>query len=298
MSGLAEFVRRDSNDWKSRITIIAEQPPSDDEEQIDLIDYAFLDAELTRHFISAETPPEWIGWLAKRDDIDGLFTTDTNYSLSERDVHLSQWLAQKFAREHSDQLFQLIGQRGMRLHPEFWWRLARVIGEEADTPMDPKTLSRWVSLFVATPPPLSDEHIFGWLEWEQLGERCMEAGMANGCIDIFELMAGGRIELNHPFIFLAGEYYKPRIRAEFKPVCDHATINELWVKALKPKLDDVAEPLLARIVELLDKRHRMLQAWQVATRAHDPLDLHRSSITREEGDFLPEPIDVLIDAAA
>ncbi len=288
VSGLAEFVRRDSNDWKSRITTIAEQPPSDNEEQIDLIDYALLDAELTRHFISAKTPPEWIGWLAKRDDIDGLFTTDTNYSLSERDVHLSHWLAQTFAREHSDPLFQLIGQRGMCLHPDFWWKLARVIGEDTDVPMDPESLSRWVSIFRSTPPLLSDEDIFGWLEWGQLGERCMEVGLTNCCIDIFELMAGGRLEIDQPFVFLDGEYHKPIIRAEFKSVCDYATINELWVRALKPKLDNVAEPLLARIVELLEKRHRILHARQAANRVHDPLDFPRSSVT---------PIDVFIDAA-
>ena len=180
VSGLAEFVRRDSSEWKSQITTIAEKTPSENEEQIDLIDYAFLDAELTRHFISAETPPEWIGWLAKRDDIDGLFTTDLNYSLSERDVYLSRWLAQKFVREHSDQLFQLIGQRGMRLHPDLWWRLCRAIGEETDTPMDPETLSRWVSLFLLTPPLLSDGHFSGWTEWKHLGERCMEAGLVAG----------------------------------------------------------------------------------------------------------------------
>ena len=151
----------------------------------------------------------------KRDDIDGLFNTDTNYSLSERDVHLSQWLAQKFAREHSDLLFQLIGQHGMGIHPDFWRSLARVIGEETDSPMDPKILSRWVSLFVATPPPLSDEHNFGWLEWGKLGERCMEVGLTNCCIDIVELMAGGRLEIDQPFVFLDGEYHKPIIRAEF-----------------------------------------------------------------------------------
>ena len=297
VSGLAEFVRRDSNDWKSQITIIAEQSPSDDEEQMDLIDYAFSDAELTRYFISADTPPEWIGWLGERDDIDGLFTTDRNYTLNKRDEHLSRWLAQKFARDHADQLFYLIDQRGMRLHPDFWWRLGRAIGEKTDMPIDSKTLSRWVSLFLATPPSLSDEHIFGWLEWEKLGERCMEVGLTDSCIDIFELMAGGRLELNRPFASLAGEYYKPEIHAEIQPVCDHATINGLWDKALKPNLGDVAEPLLARIVESLEKRHRMLLSWQAATRTHDPLEFHRSSIFREEGYFLLKPFDVLIDAA-
>ena len=176
LSGLAEFARRDSNAWKRDITDIAKQPPTDDEEEMALIDYAFLDAELTGYFISADTPPEWIGWLGERDDIDGLFTTDRKHTLDDRDVHLAHWLAEKFARDHADQLFRLFGQRSMRLHPDLWWRLGRVIGQETDRPMDAESLSRWVSLFLSTPPPLSHEHVFGWLMWEDLGERCMEAG--------------------------------------------------------------------------------------------------------------------------
>ena len=297
MSGLAEFIQRDSDDWMKRITRIAEQPPSDDEEQMDLIDYALSDAELTRYFVSADTPPEWIAWFGKRDDIDGLFTTDRNYTLNERDAHLSRWLAEKFARGHADQLFHLFGQQGMHLHPDLWWRLGQVIGEETNLPMEPETLSRWVSLFLSTPPSLSDEHIFGWLIWETLGERCMEAGLTESGVDIFELMAGGRLALNRPYAFLSGEYHKPEIRAEFKPVCDYATINELWVKVLKPKLDNVAEPLLARIVETLEKRHRMLHAWQEVNRESDPLLYYRSSIAPQVGVFNPKPIDVLIDAA-
>lgn len=111
-------------------------------------------------------------------------------------------------------------------------------------------------------------------------------------------MAGGRLEIDHPFVLLDGEYHKSIIRPEFKPVCDYANISELWDKALKPNLGVVAEPLLARIVESLERRHRILHAWKEATRTHDPLELfHRSSITREEGYFRPEPIDAMIDAA-
>ena len=108
ISGLANFARRDSNDWKIRITEIAEQPPSDDEEQMDLIDFALSDAGLTGHFTAADTPPEGIRWLAKREDIGGLFIIDSDYNLDERDRHLSRWLAERFAREQADQLFDLI----------------------------------------------------------------------------------------------------------------------------------------------------------------------------------------------
>ena len=297
ISGLADFTQRNSLEWKSCITEIAEQPPPDDEEQRDLIDYAFLDAELTRHFTSAETPPEWIRWLGERDDINGLFNTDRNYILSERDGHLSRWLAEKFARQHSDQLFHLIGRHGMRIHPDSWYKLGRVIGEKTDPPIESGTLSRWISLFLSTPPHLSDQNHLAWWVWGSLGERCMEAGLVDGCIDIFELMAGGRLELNRHSAFQGGEHDTTEIRAERKPVCDHTTINDLWVKAMKPKLDDVAEPLLSRVVEILERSHRLLHAWQVVSRTLDPSMWHRSSITPPEESVYLKPFDVLIDAA-
>ena len=297
ISGLADFTQRNSLEWKSCITELAEQPPPDDEEQRDLIDYAFLDSELTRHFTAAETPPEWIRWLAERDDINGLFDTDRNYILSERDGHLSRWFAEKFARQHADQLFHLFGRHGMRIHPDLWYRLGRVIGDEIDPPIEPDTLSRWVSFFLSTPPQLSDQNHFAWSVWKNLGERCMEAGLIDGCIDIFELMAGGRLELDRPFAFRGSEDYTTEIRAERKPVCDHATINDLWVKAMKSKLGDVAEPLLSRVVEIFERRHRLLRAWKKASRTHDPFMWRRSSIAPPRESLSRKPFDVLIDAA-
>ena len=297
ISGLADFTQRNSSEWKSCITEIAEQPPPDDEEQRDLIDYAFLDAEMTRHFTSAETPPEWIRWFGERDDINGLFNTDRNYVLSERDGHLSRWLAEKFTRQHSDQLFHLIGRHGMRIQPDFWHKLGRVIGEKTDSPIESGTLSRWISLLLSTHPHLSDRNHLAWSVWKDLGERCLEAGLVDGCIDIFEFMAGGRLELYRQPAFQDGEHCTTEIRAERKPVCDHATINDLWVTAMKPKLDDAAEPLLSRIVEILERNHRLLHAWQVVSRTLDPSMWHRSSINTPEESVYLKPFDVMIDAA-
>ena len=297
MSGLANFVQRDSTDWKCLIAAIARQPPSDDEEQMDLIDFAFQDAELTRHFTSADTPPEWTEWLAKRNYFDGLFTTGGNRLLDERDKHLSWWLAEKFAREYADQLFQLISEYGMCLHPHLWWTLGRAIGEETDTPIQPETFSRWVSIFLSTPPPFSEQDQEGWLTWEHLGERCMEAGLTDSCIDIFEHMADSRLELNRPFAQFAGKYFKPNIRPELKPLCDYATIKGLWDRALKPKLADAAEPFLSRIADIFERRHRILHSWQSANRANDPLEFHRNSIISHEEPHYRKPIDLMIDAA-
>ena len=296
MAGLAEFAQRDMVDWKRLITEIAEQPPPSDEEQMDLIKFALRDAELTSYFTSADTPPEWIGLLHERDDIDGLFSKDVGHELEKRDQHLSQWLARKFAREHADQLFKLISQHGFGLNWHFWLKLSQSISEEADEPLEPYILSRWVSLLLSTAPPLSEQHNFQWLEWLDLGERCIEAGLTDSCIDIFEFMAGSRLEFDRLSDQLTDENFDRGIRGDFKPVCDLHTINDLWKNTLKPNLDDVAEPLLARIVAILERRHRELHSWQAATRTYDPNLIHRNGINPDEDEYYKESIDVVIDA--
>lgn len=296
VSGLANLARRNSIEWKRRISEIACKPPSGDEENMDLIVFAFQDAELTRHFTSADTPSDWIRWLAERVDIDGLFDADGKNNLSERDDLLARWLAEKFAHEHADQLFRLIGQHGTRLNPNFWWHLARTIGMRTDIPIELETFHRWVSLLLATTPTLSEQRIFLWTVWADLGERCIEAGLIDSCIDIFELMAGSHIEFDRHSDQFTSDYRDRRIRADFKPVCDHYTIDYFWTKTLKQRLNDVADPLFARIVEILERRHRELHAWQAANRSYDPHLGFRNAINPEEDDYYRESVDVVIDA--
>ena len=296
MAGLAEFAQRDSVEWKRLITEIAEQPPPGDEEQMDLIRFALRDAELTSYFTSADTPSEWIGLLHERDDIDGLFSKDIEKKLNRRDELLSQWLARKFAREHADQLFSLISQHRLSLNWHLWFSLSQSVSEETDEPLEPYILSRWVSLLLSTAPPLSEKQQFQWLEWLDLGKRCVEAGLTDSCIDIFEFMAGSRFEIERLSDQLTDENFERGIRGDFKPVCDLHTINDLWKNTLKPNLDDVAEPLLARIVAILERRHRELHAWQAATRSYDPKLIHRNEISPEEDEYYRESVDVVIDA--
>ena len=296
VSGLANLARRNSIEWKRRITEIVCKPPSGDEEQMDLIVFALQDAELTKHFTSADTPSDWIRWIAERDDIDGLFDAEGKNNLSERDDMLARWLAEKFAREHADQLFRLIGLHGTRLHPIFWWHLAWTIGRRTDIPIESETFHRWVSLLLSTTPTLSEEHYFLWSAWSDLGKRCIEAGLTDSCIDIFELMAGSRLEFDRHADQVTSDYRDRRIRADFKPVCDFYTIDDFWTETLMQSLDDIADPLFARIVEILERRHRKLNVWQAANRSCDPHLIHRDAISPEEDDYDRKPVDVVIDA--
>ena len=111
VNGLANYARRSILDWQREITEIAEKPPTLDEEEIGLIKEALADATKTRFFTNAASSAEWVDWLDKRNHLDVLFG---NGELHEQDNLLVRWLVEKFARDHADELFLLIGRHGMQ----------------------------------------------------------------------------------------------------------------------------------------------------------------------------------------
>ena len=289
--GLADYSTRGILDWQREITEIAAKRPSLNEEEIDLIEDVFLDEAKARFFTKAVSSPEWIDWLDQRKYLDSLFGID---ELSEHKRELAKWLANTFAHEHSDSLFLLIGRHGMQLHPAFWFELGRTIGLQNDPPIDEKTLSRWVSLLLATAPARPNKHVLPWL-----GKRCIEAGLMDSLIEIFIACAAGRLKIERGFHLYDGEEENPHppIRVKLPSISDHYGVRELWEKGIKPNLDSRIDPLLTSVVEQLTTQHRTLRAWQEATRNYELASFRRSAIEPHEQDKHPEVVDVLIDAA-
>ena len=292
VSGLADYASRSILDWQREITEIAAKPPQLDEEEIDLIEEALRDATKTRFFTAAAVSVEWVDWLDKHHILAGLFGTS---DLSERDVLLVRWLADKIARRHPDELFLLIGRRNVQPHPIFWDALCRSIALKNDTPCDSDTLSRWVSLLLATAPAgLEKEQPLLWL-----GKYCVNRKLFDRAVDIFDAMAASQLVVTQGISWpdSDGEEQSPPMDVECAPVSGHYTINELWIKKLKPNLDHVAEQLLATVIRRLTAQHRTLSAWQEAARDSSPVSFGRSAIEPHEQDEYLETVDVLIDSA-
>ena len=291
VQGLADYATRGILDWQREITEIAQKPPSLDEEETGLIEEALSDEAKTRFFTNAASSPEWINWLDGRKHLDGLFG---DVEIDELDRELASWLANKFAREHADALFLLIGRRGMSLHPDFWFELGRTIGPQRDPPLDAETLSRWVSLLLATAPANPGDLVLPWL-----GERCIERDLTDSLIDIFNAMAASRLEIKRSFHLYddnSDDSHSP-IRVELKTTSDDYGVIDVWENGLKQKLDRVAEPLLAYVIDHLTAQHRTLRAWQAATCDYDPTSSRRSAIEPHEQDEYPEAVDGLINTA-
>ena len=288
IGGLARYLKRGILDWQREVKEIAKNPPSLNEEEMDLIEDAISDPKRTHLFTDVASNPEWIVWLERRNRLDSLFDSTDLRNLGEQDSQLAQWLAQQFARDHADELFLLIGRKGMRVHPAFWNSLGLTIGLEKDQPPDADILARWVSLLIETAPSTPYSHVLFWL-----GERCADAELAESLLAVFDLMAASRLNLKPGFAGLG----ESSITGEVVQNCDHYEMNQLWEKGLKPRLDQVAERLLAGIVQRFIEQHRTLRTWQSEGETWDPISLHRSAIEPHQQDEHPDTINVLINAA-
>lgn len=283
---LADTVKRSILDWQREITEIAEKLPPINEEEASIIEYALKDAPTTRFFTKAAHLPEWIKWIDERKYLDVLFTMN---SLGECEVALASWLAERFVIDHSEFLFLLFSKHRMRIHPHLWIKLARAISLNRESNITNETLSRWISLLLATIPTEEDSH-----ELFFLGECCIRQRSIKNLLIIFDIMMSSRLMFKQN-IFWHVEHSSPMIDVEISLIGEHYLLNELWEKGLKPNLLQIVEPLLEMVVRRLEEQHFILCAWQKASQEWNPDNFHRSAIEPHPQDEYPQPIDVLID---
>ncbi len=299
VNGLAKNTRRSILGWKREITEIATNPPPLDEEEIDLIEEALRDATKTRFFTDAAHSFEWIDWLEKRDHLSGLFG---NSDLNKRDVLLVEWIAEKFARANSDELFLLISRHNLRLHPKFWLQLCRAISSQDECPLTVETLSRWVSILVETVPAPHVMRLNKPDALQKLAEycnRCNKDQLMESIVAIFDTLAASHQVITPGFYFPDDKSNdpKPPINVNLAPMSDYYFIDDLWETLLKPNLQRSAEPLLPNVVRHLASQHQTLCAWRAATIDWNPLSDARNAIEPHQKDKNPVANDVLIDAA-
>ncbi len=288
---IAKYVRRDVLGWQRETTAISEKPPPLDGEKADLIEDTLEDVTKVRFFTKAASDAKWIDWLDERGILNTLFGDGT---LSDRDQVLSWWLAKNFADDQANKLFLLIGKYNMRLNPHFWNDLVWTIVEEKSS-LHKDISSRWISLLLDTAPiPESsdDDLLF------QIGKFCSTHGRLDSLLEVFDTMAGSRLLIEEGFKWPdENDNESSTVDVKLPLVGEDYQLVELWTDGLKPKLSQVSEPLLERVVKRLQERYLTLHAWQKANREWDSESDSRSAIESHPQDWYSHPVDVLIDVA-
>ena len=288
---LAERTARGALDWQSSLAVIASRTPPADEEAIGEVEQALREVHTTRFFINVAHDPEWVRWLHTRKHLDALFNVAP---LNERDNLLVGWLAEYFAIEHADVVFEVLAAHDLRLNPVFWWSVGREIGVEKDKALEDSALKRWVTILIASAPAHTDHHVLMWL-----AERCASQGCVELTQMVFLAMGKHRLRIKPGFVWPDEEDKESarRLNATCPLLADHWSLNEIWSKHLRPQLALIAEPLLSGSTRRLEEIHHALMAWGEASRIWDPVGYGRSAIEPHEQDQHPEAVDVLIDAA-
>lgn len=288
---LTERAVRGALDWQSRMTELGGRVPPADEEAIGEVEQALREVHTTRFLTNVARDAAWPKWLNARKYLDALFDTA---NLSERDKLLAFWLAEHFAIEHPDVMFDLVAAHNLRLNPEFWWFIGRELGVMKEKSLVESALKRWVTILITCTPPRADHHTLMWL-----AERCASQGVVSFTLKVFLCMSEHRLSLKPGFVWHDEEEHERgrHLDADCPLRADHWSLNEVWVNCLKPHLTSVAHPLLSGVVHRLEDIHHDLMAWNKASREWDSISYRRSAIEPNEQDRYPEAIDVLIDAA-
>ena len=276
IDGLANHVRRGILDWRREINSIGSAVPPVNEETGDMIERALETPEHVRFFIETADSPEWISWLDLRGSLDALFADG---ELIDTEKTLSYWLTTRFAVQHPDMLFPLMGRHGGRLNSHFWRDLARTLWTRGTDDLDPRTLSRWVHFLVRVIPPDAPDFLLSGL-----GQACAALGLLDNLLQIYDALALRRSALRPG---LEGGSYRDR----------EYVIRELWDKSLRPNLAEIARSLLERTSIHLQNRRSYMVAWEQATEDWDRDSHIRSTIEPDSERGLVSELDVLVDIA-
>ena len=294
LSKLAEHAVASAAEQRSRIGKLASKVPSElNREETDLVADALSDNVRRKFFIRAATSPEWIAWLDERKYLDAFFRDE---DLSESDQELAQWLARSFVSTGPKELFSLINKHKVKLHADFWLFLLQQAGISKSPPVNDCYLARWVSLLLSAAP----SRITHFSSWDLffLGQHCIERGLTDSAVEIFETLAINQLMLRESFRQSSGDEESDLgINVDFSPVADSSDLNQLWRDGLLPKLPQIVHRLLPVLVENLAKQHRTFRVWGNGSRHGDPVSYHRRAIEPHDQDQYPRATDTVIDAA-
>lgn len=291
LNRLANRAVRGALDWQARLAEIAGRSPPVDEETVGEVEQVLRETHLLRLFLGGCRSVDWLRWLGVRKHLTSLFRPG---ELDERGGLLATWLAENFAIEHSDVVFGVFSTNGQALHPILWWSLMREIGLKQERALDSATLRRWTGILLACAPDRLDPHAMSWL-----ADRCAKAGDTQLALRVFIAMGRHRLLLKSQFSWGQEDEdnQKNALSAEHKFDSNHWSLNEVWIKCIKPNLAQVTSQLLAEVSRQFLEIRAGLLAWDTASDTWDPVSFRRSAIEQHEQDRFPEPVDVLIDAA-
>jgi hypothetical protein len=281
--GWASWASMGLLDHRQRVAQLVAAAPSQIPEEMSYLEAVIADSNTVGFFAEHARGPEWPSWAATRDEFQRLFNPAAEGSDCTRT--LASWFAECYVMEEglSDHAWSLVSEAGGVLGPDLWgaigWHLHRRQAAR------PGWLSRWLVLMTQNAPRSS----VPWIEYALMKAAWPEERAV--ALLLFDYLTEPQAVLRRSFALSSGG----RIEVELRG--DRHWLGEVWSQVFVPHLADAAQDLIVVTDRQLRRAHALLTAAGPARPAWDPMCFSRSAIEPHAQDSMPEPADVLIDAA-
>ncbi len=259
-------------------------PPSQVPQEVSYLEAVLANNDTAGFFAEFARGPQWLAWASERPEFRLLFDPAWPEPPGSADA-LAGWFASFYVcdEEMSEQALALVRAVGGRLSPVLWseigFRLHRL-------PALPGWFSGWLVLLIGSAPEMASPP---WLEYALLKSRWPEDRAAG--LLLFDELAAPRLAYEPSFAAATGTRIEIRLRGQ------EYELREAWEKIFRLNIKDAASDVIVVADHHLRRMWHLLCAADAARPGWDPASFSRSAIEPHPQDDMPQPADLLIDAA-
>jgi Domain of unknown function (DUF4020)/SIR2-like domain len=285
IGGWASWASMGLIEHRQQVAQLVATAPSQIPEEMSYLEAVVADRSTVGFFAEHARGPEWLSWAATQDNFQNLFSPAAEPSDCTR--ALAFWFAENYVMEEnlSDHAWGLVSKAEGALGPDLWNAVGFNLHRRPAEPARPGWLSRWLVLMTQNAPGSSAP----WVEYALMKATWpQERAVA---LLLFDCLTEPRARLRPSFALPDGGRVEVELRG------DQWSLGEAWATVFMPHLTDAAQDLIVIADSQLRRAHAVLTAAGAAGPGWDPLCSSRSSIEPHAQDNIPEPADLLINAA-
>lgn len=257
-------------------------PPSQVPEEMSYLEAVLASDETAGFFAEFARGPQWLAWASERPEFRRLFDPAWTGPPGSPDA-LARWFASFYVcdEEMSGQALALARAAG-RLSPALWSEIGLSLHRQ---PERPGWLSGWLVLLIGSAPEAAPP----WLEYALLKSRWPEDRAV--ALLLLDHLAEPQLAYQPSFAAATGTRIEIGLRGQ------EYELREAWEKIFRPNITDAAPDVIVIADHYLRGIWQLLSAGAAARPGWDPVSFSRSAIEPHPQDDMPEPADILIDAA-
>lgn len=255
---------------ESRIHDLVEGGPPLDPIEDNYLSRCLENRVKTQVFARHASSESWLTWIRDTAAFRDLFLRDAD--LSESQIVLAEWLAEKFVVPNPNAALNLLAETGGSLSRRLWVAIAYAIWR---SPKSTSEFAAWIAV-LCNQDPGSDDTVLNYLL-----SKCVLPEDRDPLMVLLRHLFSPRARLR-PGISFPG--HPPSVSSEIDVAADRYWVEELTKTVLIPSIDQIAQQLFDVAIEALIGYNHLHRSFGDATNGVDPMSYSRSAIEHSPRD--------------